>query len=220
MGLRRALVRGLGYGAGVRWALPARTGAVALTFDDGPDPQSSPAVLDILAAAGVRATFFCVGQHATRHPHLVRRMVDEGHAVGSHSWSHPVPWTIDRRTLHDDYDRGHDAVVTAMGRRTRLFRPPKGYLGRDGVLTALRLGLRPVLWTRHGEDWTSGATPGGILEMIGAVERGDVVLLHDAIAGLATAQERDRTATIAALPQLIDRIRSAGLRLVTLDDAR
>lgn len=203
--------------------LPHAGRAVALTFDDGPDPESSPAVLDLLAAAGATATFFLVGERAARHPQLVRRISADGHAVGSHSWSHPRPWELSARQLHDDYARGHDAVQDALGHPTPLFRPPHGHLGPAGLLALLRLRLRPVLWTHDPEDWAAGTTRRQILERLADVQAGDVVLLHDALVPAAlpgvdvppgAGGAAGRAETIAAVPLLLQSLDRAGLRPV------
>ena len=123
---------------GVRRGLPAADDAVALTFDDGPDPDHAPAFLDELRRLGIVATFFVVGHRARAHPELVRRARDEGHAVGSHSDTHPDPWTLPLRALSRDYRRGRRAAEAALGRRVPRFRPPKGYV--DGTGAAAMLG--------------------------------------------------------------------------------
>lgn len=201
--------------------LPRPGAYVALTFDDGPDPESSPQVLDLLAAAGATATFFLVGERAARHPELVRRIAADGHAVGSHSWSHPRPWELSARQLHDDYARGHEAVQDALGRSTALFRPPHGHLGAGGLMALLRLRLRPVLWTHDPEDWAAGTTRAQILERLADVQAGDVVLLHDALVpvvlpggGPSPGEEgaEGRAETIAAVPRLLQALDRAGLR--------
>lgn len=194
---------------------------LALTFDDGPNPESSPQVLDLLAEAGATATFFLVGERAARHPQLVRRISAGGHAVGSHSWSHPRPWELSARELHDDYARGHEAVQDALGRPTALFRPPHGHLGAAGLLALLRLRLRPVLWTHDPEDWAAGTTRAQILDRLSDVQAGDVVLLHDALvpvalpgSGLPPGADgaEGRAETIAAVPLLVEALDRAGLR--------
>lgn len=195
---------------------------MALTFDDGPDPITTPQVLDLLAAADARATFFLVGQRAAQRPELVRRIAEAGHAVGSHSWSHPRPWEHPARVLREDYASGHDAVQQALGAATPLFRPPHGHLGAAGIMVLLQLRLRPVLWTHDPEDWRDGVTARQIVERLHDVTAGDIVLLHDALVvndlmngdGSVVRSARHRNATLTALPQLLDGLASSGLRAV------
>jgi peptidoglycan/xylan/chitin deacetylase (PgdA/CDA1 family) len=217
-------VKGVARSAVLRSVRPRSTvpreRGVALTFDDGPDPVFTPAVLDVLAGRGVQATFFVVGKRAERYPELVRRIAEDGHLLGSHSWSHREPGSLGARELARDYRRGRRAVETAAWRDVPLFRPPRGlWDARTAVLTR-SAGLRTWLWTTDSEDWRPGATAEEIAACASAVPGGGVILLHDALE-LATAPEaEDRSATVAALPGLIDGIGARGLDLVRLDVER
>jgi peptidoglycan/xylan/chitin deacetylase (PgdA/CDA1 family) len=199
-----------------RRGLPVADDAVALTFDDGPDPEFAPAFLDELRRLGVVATFFVVGHRARARPDLVRRAVAEGHAVGSHSDTHPEPWTVPLGALSRDYRRGREAAEAVLGRRVRLFRPPKGYVDGTGAAAMLAAGVRPWLWTIDPEDWQPGATTEGILRGLAGMAGGDVVLLHDAIEGPLAPSALDRSATLAALPAVAELAGERGLRFTTL----
>jgi peptidoglycan/xylan/chitin deacetylase (PgdA/CDA1 family) len=190
--------------------------AVALTFDDGPDPDFAPAFLDELRRLGIVATFFVVGHRARARPDLVRRALDEGHAVGSHSHTHPDPWTVSLGPLTQEYRRGRRAAEAALGRRVPLFRPPKGYLDGTGAAAMLGARVRPWLWTVDPGDWQPDATTDGIVAGLDGVTGGDVVLLHDAIEGPLAPSALDRSATLAALPAIADLVRGRGLRFTTL----
>ena len=170
-----------------------------LTFDDGPDPVYTPLLLDVLAVAGVRATFFCVGEAARRHPELVRRIDAEGHAVGHHSLTHPHPTGTGLVALVRDWRAGQRAVSVALGRPVRRFRPPYGELGRRGRLAASLLRLRPELWDVDPGDWKPGADPGAIAAVIRGAGDGEVVLLHDGAFDPVDEACRDRSATIEAV---------------------
>jgi peptidoglycan/xylan/chitin deacetylase (PgdA/CDA1 family) len=199
--------------------LPPEAGpkAVALTFDDGPDAEYTPQVLELLAEHGVVATFFCVGKRTERHPELVRRMVAEGHAVGSHSWSHRDAWTLPWRVLTEDYRAGRHALERVVGRRVTLFRPPKGHLDARGALAIRAAGLRPWLWTVSPEDWQPGVTPEDMLERLRGLAGRDVVLLHDGLELPIAPEALDRSATVDLLPDLVALARERGLTFVTLD---
>jgi peptidoglycan/xylan/chitin deacetylase (PgdA/CDA1 family) len=193
---------------------------VALTFDDGPDPVYTPRVLDLLAERGAVATFFAVGKRAERHPELVRRIVEEGHALGSHSWSHREPGELSSRELARDYRAGRRAVEAAAWRDTPLFRPPKGLWNARTALVTRTAGMRTWLWTVDTEDYRPGIEAGEITERGAAVAGGGVILLHDGIELALAPEAEDRSATVAALPELIERIRARGLDLVRVDVAR
>ncbi len=191
--------------------------AVALTFDDGPQPGSTDRVLDVLGELDVRATFFCVGRNAQAHPQLVRRISADGHAVGSHSFTHPDPEFTRTEVLAQDYADGRRAVAAALGEDTRLFRPPRGHLTPTTAVVLRRQGLRTWLWTLDPEDWRPGVTREHITSVAGRAQAGDVVLLHDWIEQPWAVEALDRSATVDALRDIVDRIRTRGLTLRRLD---
>jgi len=214
--LRRSAAAALVRGVAAREGIDHSGDVVALTFDDGPDPEYSPAIMDELGRLGVVATFFVVGKRARAHPELVRRALAEGHAVGSHSDTHPEPWTVPLRALAADYRRGRRAAETALGRRVRLFRPPKGYLNGTGAAAMLAARVRPWLWTVDPQDWLPDVRPDDIVAGVQGLAAGDVVLLHDAIEGPLAPSALDRSATLAALPAIADLATQRGLRFTTL----
>jgi peptidoglycan/xylan/chitin deacetylase (PgdA/CDA1 family) len=197
-------------------ALGAASGHVALTFDDGPDPRHTPEILDELRRLDAVATFFLVGDRAAAHPHLVRRMVAEGHAVGSHSRSHPEPWRLSMRALTREYRLGRALVEDAARCPVHLFRPPKGYVDLRGAAAMGRAGLTPWLWTIDTRDWVPDATSAEIAASVDGLRSGDIVLLHDAIEGPLAPAALDRSATVAALADIVAVARERRLRLVTL----
>ncbi|MET9367378.1 polysaccharide deacetylase family protein [Streptomyces griseoflavus] len=182
---------------------------VALTFDDGPDPESTPRFLDVLEELGVRATFFVLGDGVVRHPAVVRETVRRGHEVAVHGWRHDRPWlpapADDVRALA----RASGTVRELTGGCPRWYRPPYGILTSGRWAAARAAGLRPVLWTAWGRDWTSGATPASVRATVTAGLRGGgTVLLHDTDAMSAPECWR---AALGALPGIVHRCREAGL---------
>lgn len=190
---------------------------VALTFDDGPHPRFTNEVLDLLAVHGVPATFFLVGRNASRHPEVVARIVAEGHAVASHSMTHPVPWALPRPALLRDYRDGRNAVSDVAGRDVRLFRPPKGYYDLRGGARARVDRSQPYLWSVDAADWEPGLTGEVIAERLGDPSPGDIVLLHDAIEGPWAPDCLDRSAMVRGLGLFLRRARDVGTSFVALD---
>ncbi|HZU73375.1 MAG TPA: polysaccharide deacetylase family protein [Acidimicrobiales bacterium] len=204
--------------AGAGRMLSPGAASAALTFDDGPDPVWTALVLDLLGELGVPATFFLVGQRARAHPDIVRRMLDEGHGIGSHSASHPDPAAMPVRELVDDYRRGRWMVESVAGVEVRLFRPPTGRIDLAHAPAIRASGLRPWLWSLDTEDWREGTTTEQILASVSPGD-GDVVLLHDGLQPAGSPEAHSRAATVAAVPVLVERYRRAGLSLVLLPDA-
>lgn len=208
--------RGIHAAGGVRRTVER---GVALTFDDGPDPVHTGRILDVLGAHDAVATFFLVGSHAAAHPELVERMVAEGHAIGSHTTSHPDLWTLRSVELHREIRNGHRTVEALAGRRTSLFRPPKGHIDLRVAAAARRCGLHLWLWSVDPADWAPGAATDDIVAAV-RPGSGDVVLLHDRICLPLDPSTLDRTPTVTALAGIIEDVRSRGLPLVTLPDGQ
>ena len=173
----------------------------ALTFDDGPHAQGTPAVLDVLAAEGARATFFLVGEQVQRNPALAREIVQAGHAVGLHCHRHRnllrlTPWQV-----RDDLARALALIEDHAGVSPSLYRPPYGVLNAAALWIASRRGWRTLLWSDWGRDWERRATPESIARRLtGRARAGAVLLLHDADDYSAAGSWR-RTA--AALPSVL-----------------
>jgi peptidoglycan/xylan/chitin deacetylase (PgdA/CDA1 family) len=184
----------------------------ALTFDDGPHAQGTPAALEVLAAAQARATFFLVGEQVQRNPGLAGEIVAAGHGIGLHCHRHRNLARLAPRQVREDLSRAQAIVEDATGRRTTLYRPPYGVLNAAALAHARRRGWRTLLWSHWGRDWEAGATAESIHARVteGAGE-GSVLLLHDADDYSAPSSWR-RTA--AALPRVLDTLAERGLRPV------
>jgi peptidoglycan/xylan/chitin deacetylase (PgdA/CDA1 family) len=185
---------------------------VALTFDDGPHPEGTPAILEILAAEGVRATFFLVGEQVRRRPALAAEIAAAGHRVGLHADRHRLQLRLSARELAVDLARGRAAVVSATGAELTLHRPPYGIYSGAGLAAARAAGLQPLLWTRWGKDWRKFTTPARIAARATRdLSAGDVILLHDA--DFYSARDSHRR-TAAALPAIMRSLRQRGLDTV------
>jgi peptidoglycan/xylan/chitin deacetylase (PgdA/CDA1 family) len=193
----------------------AAPAAVALTFDDGPDPEVTPRVLDLLDRAGARASFFVIGSRAERHPALLREILARGHDVQNHSQSHPAHFAaLGLWALRREVSRAQDAIAGITGVAPRFFRAPMGLRSPllDPVLAGQ--GLRLVSWTRRGYDTRRQDAQRVLRSLATGLAARDILLLHDGNAG------RDpwgRPVVLSVLPPLLARLRQAGLSPVSLD---
>jgi peptidoglycan/xylan/chitin deacetylase (PgdA/CDA1 family) len=165
---------------GVPRTLPGAGGAV-LTFDDGPHPEGTPAVLEVLARAGARAAFFVIGEQVRRRPALLTEIVAAGHAIGLHADRHRLQLRLTPNQVRDDLRRGTATIEDVLGAPVHWHRPPFGIYSPAGLKAARGAGLRPLLWSRWGKDWRRFTAPPRIARrVLGGVLAGDVILLHDA----------------------------------------
>ncbi|MFE1046193.1 polysaccharide deacetylase family protein [Streptomyces olivaceus] len=184
-------------------------GHVALTFDDGPDPVSTPRVLDALDGLGVRATFFFLGENVARWPAVAGDAARRGHELAVHGWSHGRPWLPSPGRDVREVLRAAHVVGEVAGQAPRWYRPPYGILTAGRWAAARRAGLRPVLWTAWGRDWREDATPASVRATVAAAMRGgDTILLHDTDHTSAPGSWR---ATLGALPGIVRDCHEAGL---------
>lgn len=198
-------------------AAAAAAGGVAITLDDGPDPEVTPAVLDQLDAAGAKATFFCIAARAEAQPALVREIVRRGHAVQNHSHVHRHHFSLlGPAGFAREIGRAQQVLTELSGQRPHAFRAPAGL--RNPLLDPVlhRLGLHLVSWTRRGFD-TREADPARVLQRLTrGLAAGDILLLHD---GHARRSAAGRAVVLDVLPALLQRCRAAGLNTVTLNEA-
>jgi peptidoglycan/xylan/chitin deacetylase (PgdA/CDA1 family) len=154
---------------------------VALTFDDGPHPEGTPAVFELLERAGVKATFFLVGEQVDRRPELAAEAVERGHVVALHAYRHRLQLRMTPRELRADIARGLESLERAIARRPAIHRPPYGVYSPWGLHAVREATLAPLLWSRWGKDWRGDSTPESIASLASdGIRPGDVILLHDA----------------------------------------
>lgn len=187
---------------------------VALTFDDGPHPQGTPAVLDALREAGATATFFLAGEQVVRRPTLAAEIVAAGHRLELHCYRHRNQLRLTPRQLLEDADRAKVAIEDAGGQAIRDYRPPFGIFSAAGLRAVRSRGWRPLLWSRWGRDWRRNATAASIARRATAgLRAGDIVLLHDADYYSAPGSW---VRTAAALPIILEELDARGLNSTLL----
>jgi peptidoglycan/xylan/chitin deacetylase (PgdA/CDA1 family) len=187
---------------------------VALTFDDGPHPQGTPAVLETLRERGATATFFLAGEQVARRPALAAEIVAAGHRVELHCHRHRNLLRLGVREFLEDAERARTAIEEATGQAIADYRPPYGIFSAATLRAVRRRGWRPMLWSRWGRDWTRRATPESIARRSSSgIRAGDIVLLHDADYYSARGSW---VRTAAALPLILAELESRGLKTVSL----
>ncbi|MFL5900420.1 MAG: polysaccharide deacetylase family protein [Solirubrobacterales bacterium] len=187
---------------------------VALTFDDGPHPQGTPAVLETLREHGATATFFLAGEQVERRPALAAEIALAGHRVELHCHRHRNLLRLSVREFLEDAERARVAIEEASGQAIADYRPPYGIFSAATLRAVRRRGWRPVLWSQWGRDWTRRATPESIARRSSSgIRAGDILLLHDADYYSARGSWM-RTA--AALPLILAELESRGLKTVSL----
>ncbi len=198
-----------------RWAVPGSADAVALTFDDGPDPHTTPAVLDLLDELHLRGTYFCLGQQAEAHPGLVKEIASRGHEIGLHGYRHERHLLRSAAWVRADVERAVEVLADLAGQPVRFFRPPYGQVSGGSVLAARRLHLDLVLWSAWGREWADRDAASVAGRVSRRLRPGAIVLLHDsdttAPAGTADVMAR-------ALPRIGAELADRGLRPVGLSE--
>jgi peptidoglycan-N-acetylglucosamine deacetylase len=203
-----------GTGKGTVRRGPEGRQAVALTFDDGPDPVFTPRILDTLAQFDARATFFVIGKQAEQHPAVVRAISDAGHEVGNHTYRHRPFWLLPPYQTREEIDRGARVLTAILGEPPRYFRPPWGRLNLEAVRHSTRVRQQRVLWSLRAEGWLPLASPETIVRLVAQrLHPGAIIGLHDG-GGLRHTPAR----MAAALPALLRLLGERGYRCLTLSE--
>jgi peptidoglycan/xylan/chitin deacetylase (PgdA/CDA1 family) len=190
---------------------------LALTYDDGPNDPHTLKLLEVLAKHNVRATFFMIGCHVRLRPDLARAVAEAGHAVGNHTFTHPLLIFKSKAQTRAELVDCQQVLQDAIGKPANLFRPPFGGRRPATLQIARSLGLQPVMWNVTGYDWN--APPAAVIErkIMHQMRGGDVILLHD---GEHKAMGADRSQTVIATDNLIRRYRDQGYEFVTVEEMR
>ncbi|MER2030618.1 MAG: polysaccharide deacetylase family protein [Solibacillus sp.] len=187
---------------------------IALTFDDGPDPRFSNDVLDVLKQYNVPATFFVLGSKAVANPEIVKRMQNEGHVIGNHTYAHPnLVEEADLGTLESEVTRTEDALNEITGYRTKLFRPPYGFLYNELVEKLWKMNYNVIAWDIDTLDWQEDPPEVIASRVVDNIHPGAIILMHD-----GAESSGDRTNTILSLQQIIPKLQEQGYEFVTVPD--
>ncbi|MGG1314541.1 MULTISPECIES: polysaccharide deacetylase family protein [Cohnella] len=197
----------------VVWEVPGNEKLVALTFDDGPDPEDTPRILELLKRYGARATFFVMGKKAVQHPDIVRREALEGHEVANHTFSHLVlRRSVPSGRIREEIVATQEAVAAATGQAPQLFRPPEGVFDPHVLEVIKREGLQTIMWSWHQDthDWSRPGVNRIVKTVLGHIRNGDIILMHDYVHG--------PTQTVDALARILPKLTDEGYRFVTVSE--
>jgi peptidoglycan-N-acetylglucosamine deacetylase len=195
----------------ISWAVDTSQKLVALTFDDGPMPDWTPMVHDILDEAAIPATFFLVGQRVIRNARLIHGRMDR-HAAGNHTWAHTDLSRLTHPQAYRAIHRAHTAIAEVTGKEPRLLRPPLGNIGGTTLSAAGELGYHVVLWSLKMREAYLGNPAGRLVDyIVGTCEPGTILLAHD-------TGHHDRLVAIRGLPAMIRGLRAKGFEFVTVPD--
>ena len=180
---------------------------IALTFDDGPHPKHTAEILDILAENDIKATFFVVGKLGTEYPELVKREIEEGHEVASHTWSHPNIAALTEEGITNELLETEE-FLASLGYKPRLFRPPEGKCGENVLRAAASFDYDVILWTVDTRDWAHTASQKIVSNVLSNTRSGSIILCHDFVAY--------ESPTPAALREFIPKLKENGYEFVTV----
>jgi peptidoglycan/xylan/chitin deacetylase (PgdA/CDA1 family) len=187
-------------------AAPRRGNAVAMTFDDGPHPTLTPKLLDVLKARRIRATFYVIGSNVKRYPDIVKRMVDEGHELGNHTWSHPFLTSRSKSSVLKELDRTSEVIYQTVKKVPVTMRPPYGALySSQRRLIHKERDMKTILWSVDPQDWRRPGANVVANRIVGHSHAGAIILSHDIHPG-----------TIRAMPAALDGVKDKGYRFATV----
>ncbi|MFA4889807.1 MAG: polysaccharide deacetylase family protein [Candidatus Omnitrophota bacterium] len=190
---------------------------VALTFDDGPSPKWTPLVLAELKRAGVKATFFMLGDHVAKYPEVAKMVQEQGHEIANHSYSHHVLIYYKTEELDKELIDTQEAIQKATGVSVKYFRPPKAWLTSKEKKRVKELGYKIILWSLNSKDWVTFDDKYIINFIIRNIRPGDIILFHDS-GGVFSTEGGDRSETVSTIFRLVERLREIGFEPVTITE--
>lgn len=195
------------------WEVPTEEKIIALTFDDGPNPNETPEILELLAQYNARSTFFIIGKNAERYPDIVRQEVEAGHELANHTFNHPF---FNNRSSIDaivkEIEHAETVLTNISGKKPVLFRPPGGYYSDRLIRAAKGMHYQVVLWSWHQdtEDWKKPGVQKIVRKVLHNARNGDIILFHDSVFG--------QSQTAAALKLILPELQNRGFRFVTVSE--
>ncbi|MFH1198985.1 MAG: polysaccharide deacetylase family protein [Candidatus Omnitrophota bacterium] len=190
---------------------------VALTFDDGPSAVWTPQILDALNKAGIKATFFMLGEHVLKYPDVARRVAEEGHEIGNHTQDHHVLVYYTPQELEKEIKDAESAIKKVTGVTTKYFRPPKAWVTDEEKKKIKEMGYETILWSLNSKDWVTFDDKYIIKYIMHNVRPGDIILFHDS-GGTFSTEGGDRHETVLAVGRLAEKLREKGYRFATITE--
>jgi len=190
---------------------------IALTFDDGPSPEWTPKILDVLKKYKVKATFFMIGHHVQKYPQIAKRVVAEGHEVGNHGFAHSVVLYYKPAEIEEEIKYTEYVIKEITGYTTKIFRPPKAWLSKTIKDKIKSMGYDVVLWSLNSKDWVMFNFKYIVKYIVSRVKNGDIVLFHDS-GNVMSTEGGDRTQTVKSVGLLIKTLTEKGYEFVTTEE--
>jgi len=189
----------------------------ALTFDDGPSAVWTPKILDELKKAKIKATFFMLGEHVAKYPEIARRVAQEGHEIGNHTYDHRVLLNNTLDGLEKEIKDTERIIQKVTGKTTRYFRPPKAWLTVQDEKKIEALGYKVILWSLNSKDWVTFDDKYMVKYLVRHISPGDIILFHDS-GGVFSVEGGDRSETVKTISLLVDKLHEMGYKLVTVSE--
>jgi peptidoglycan/xylan/chitin deacetylase (PgdA/CDA1 family) len=202
---------------GTIFRVPTHEKKVAITFDDGPSPVWTPQVLDELKSADVKATFFLIGHHVKKYPKIARRIAEEGHTIGNHTYAHCVMLYYKEPEIEAEIRYAEQVIREATGQTTQFFRPPKAWI-RHSIKDKIKsLGYEIVLWSLNSKDWVNFNHRKIVQYISRKVKPGDILLFHDS-GNVFSTEGGARRQTVKSIGLLARTLRAQGFEIVPLEE--
>ena len=217
MFFNRYVYKGFGAQMNIIRKGPEALSYIALTFDDGPDIKYTPKILDILKEKDVKATFFLVGKNVEKYPEVARKIQEEDHSIGSHTYSHKSLIPLSKTEIYKEIMKGEEIIQEVIGEKPTLFRPPRGVYTSYALKLLEENRYTIVLWDTTSEDWSEIRHTDIIKKVIRKTKNGSIVLMHDS-GDIFKNFGGNRINTVKALPLIIDKLREEGFEFVTIDE--
>ena len=200
---------------GTIYRVPVTQKVVALTFDDGPSADWTPKILDALKEEQVKATFFMVGEHVKEFPDVAKRVADEGHEIGNHTYDHHVLVYYKTEELEKEIRDAQEQIYKVTGVTTKYFRPPKAWLTKSEKKDIKRMGYEIILWSLNSKDWVTFHDKQITSYLLSNVRPGDIILFHDS-GGVFHIEGGNRKQTVKTISRLVNKLKEKGYRFVTI----